>query len=387
MKVCFVSFEYPPNIYGGAGIYAETIIRGLKSRGLEVFVISRGNQWNYNDKTFRIPMKEILYWGRLFFSRPAVGLLHKLNKILKFDLVHMNEPHFPLLWRPDLPTVCTLHSCQANEFVMRLRNINKMKTVREIKDLVLKSPLGSILDLCITHDADRIICPSYQLAQMIESYYLVNREKVFVIPNGVDLKMFDRVDNRDINHLSRYGLNKDNYILYIGRLTLFKGVQYLIGAFGRIKKEHPNLKLAIVGTGDFGMYLRNIAHGIKDVVFVGQVSSLRVKKALYENSIAVVVPSFFDTLPTVVLEAMACRKPVIASDTGGIPSLVKHGKNGFLVKPRDSESLARFIKILVEDPNLRKRMGSFGRRLAENEFSIDQMINKTIKVYDSLVQA
>ena len=387
MRVCFISFEYPPNIYGGAGIYAETIVNGLQSKGLEVFVITRGNQKNCEDKTFRVPIKEILYWGRLFFSRPAVGLLHKLNKILKFDLVHINEPHFPLLGRPDIPMVCTLHTCQANEFRMRLRNINKMKTVREIKDSVLKSPLGYVLDLYITHDADRIICPSYQLAQMIESYYLVNRKRVFVVPNGVNLGIFDRVRECDISHLSGYGLEKENYILFIGRLTLFKGVQYLIKAFGRIKKEHPNLKLVIVGTGDFEMYLRSIANGIEDVVFVGQVSSLRVKKALYENSIAVVVPSFFDTLPTVVLEAMACRKPVIASDTGGIPSLVKHGKNGFLVKPRDSESLARFIKILVEDPNLRKRMGSFGRRLAENEFSIDQMINKTIKVYDSLVQA
>jgi glycosyltransferase involved in cell wall biosynthesis len=86
----------------------------------------------------------------------------------------------------------------------------------------------------------------------------------------------------------------------------------------------------------------------------------------------------------VVLEAMACSKAVIATNLGGIPTLIKHGKNGFLAKPRDSNDLEGFIRILYNDENLRKSMSSFGRSLAEKEFTIDKMVDKTLKVYESL---
>lgn len=110
----------------------------------------------------------------------------------------------------------------------------------------------------------------------------------------------------------------------------------------------------------------------------------RKKMLLYENCVAVAVPSLYEELPMVVLEAMSCRKAVVASDVGGIPMLVKHGKNGFLVKPGDPKSLEKFIRILFEDANLRKNMGSFGRKLVEKEFTVDKMVGQTLKVYDSL---
>jgi len=384
VKVCFVSFEYPPNMMGGAGTYAETLVKGLKSNGVDVFIITRGDQNNYNQKEYRVRTSNVSYWRRFFFIKPAISLLYKLNKLWKFDVVHFNEPHV-ILGKLNLPTVCTFHSTQVNEIKMKLLNLRTLETTTDIRDLILKSPMGSICDVLTAHATDKIICPSHHLKRLIKSYCLVDEEKICVIPNGLDLGAFNKIEDIDDVVLSKYDLDRDKYVLFIGRLSVLKGVQYLIEAFRRIKKDYANLKLVIVGTGDFQDYLKNIACGIEDVVFTGHVDSLIVKKLLYENCVAVVVPSLYEGLPMVVLEAMACRKAVVASGVGGIPYLIRHGKNGFLAKPGDSKSLEEFIRILLEDANLREKMGSFGRKLVEKEFTVDKMVIKTLKVYESLL--
>lgn len=384
MRVCFISFEYPPNILGGAGTYAEAIVDGLRRKGVDVFVVTRGDQNDWNQKTFRVPTSDMRYWRRLFFMKPATSLLHKLNKQLKFDLVHFNEPHI-ILGKLNLPTVSTVHSSQVNEIRLKLA-LSKVKgTTADISELILKSSVGSICDILTAHSSDGIICPSPHLKMLVQSYCFIDEHRIHFIPNGINLKAIDKVRNYYTDVLSKYDLEKDKYVLFVGRLSLLKGAQYLVKAFRVIKKEYADLKLVIVGTGPFLSSLRNFAHGIEDVVFTGYVDSLVDKKRLYENCLAVVVPSLYEGLPMVILEAMACRKAVIASDVGGVPTLIRHGKNGFLAKPRDPKSLEKFIRILFEDANLRKNMGSFGRKLVEKEFTVDKMVDETLKVYESLL--
>jgi len=382
MKVCFISFEYPPNVLGGAGTYAEAIVNGLKRRGVNVFVITKGAPNDSNRETYRVPTPNVSYWRRFFFIKTAISLVHELDKQLKFDLVHFNEPHI-ILGKLNLPIVCTIHSTQANEIKLKLADLRILKTTKDISDLILKSTVGSICDVLTAHATDKIICPSPHLARLIESYCFVDEEKICVIPNGINLKAFDKIEE-NAGVLSEYDLERDNYVLFIGRLSLLKGVQHLIEAFRRIKDDYPNLKLVIVGTGDFEHYLKNFAYGIEDIVFTGYIDSPMVKKLLYKNCVAVVVPSVYEALPMVVLEAMACRKAVIASDVGGIPLLIRHGKNGFLAQPGDSKRLEKFIRMLLEDTNLRENLGSFGRKLVEKEFTVDRMVLETLKVYKSM---
>ena len=139
----------------------------------------------------------------------------------------------------------------------------------------------------------------------------------------------------------------------------------------------------IAGIGDFEPYLRKCATDVEDVLFVGFVNSLLVKKALYGNCLSVVVPSLYETFPMVVLEAMACSRPVIGCNVGGFPLLIKHNKNGFLAKPQNPKSLAKYIGILYENRDLVKSMGSFGRKLVEKKFTADKMVDETLKVYKS----
>jgi glycosyltransferase involved in cell wall biosynthesis len=379
-----MSFEYPPNILGGAGTYAETLVKGLRRRGVDVFVISKGNQHDLDQRTFRVPTSDSLYWRRLFFIKSAMSLFHKLNSRFKFDLVHLNEPHV-ILENPKLPKVYTLHSTQLHEAKVKLASAGTLRTISDARDLILKNSIGSIFDVLAAHAADEIICPSADLAGLIRSYCFVDARKLIVIPNGIDLESFNKTKCEDASAcLKEYGLEENNYILFMGRLGVLKGVQYGIEAFKSIGMEHPNLKMAIVGKGDFENYLRYLARGTKNIVFAGHVNSAKIKKTLYENSLLVVVPSIYEALPMVVLEAMACGKAVVASDVGGIPMLIKDGKNGFLTYPGDPKGLERAIRVLCNDESLRKSMGSFGRKLLEAEFTSDKMVDRTLKLYDSL---
>lgn len=384
MKVCFISFEYPPNNLGGAGTYAETLVNGLRRKGLEPYVISKGDQHDKDQRVFRVPTSNSIYWRRLFFIGPAMSLFHKLNSRYMFDLVHLNEPHV-ILEKPKLPTVCTLHSTQINEIKLKLSDRETLKRLEDVQDFILKGSMGSIFDILTAHSVDKIICPSANLANLIRSYCLVDARKTIVIPNGIDFKSFSSTKTEDANAcLKKYGLEESNYILFVGRLSVLKGVQFAIEAFKSISIKHPTLKMAIVGKGDFERSLRGLARGIENIVFVGYVSSPKIRKTLYENSLLVVVPSLYEAFPMVVLEAMASGKAVVASNVGDIPSLVRNGESGFLAKPGDSKDLERLVNTLCDDSKLRESMGSSGKRLVEKEFSVDRMVDQTLKVYESL---
>jgi glycosyltransferase involved in cell wall biosynthesis len=382
-RVCLISFEYPPKVEGGAGTYAEALVNGLRNRGVEVSVITNGDQNNYETKIFGVPTPNSSYWRRLFFMRTALRVLHRLSRFQTFDLVHFNEPHV-ILERLNIPTVSTLHSSQVNEINTSLADLNALKTRKGIGDLLLKGPVGSLSDIITAHSTKKIICPSTQLAKLIMSYCAVSEDRIAVVPNGINLELWDTTENCDDNILEKYDLEVDNYILFLGRLSFIKGVQYLIEAFRNIKNKFPKLKLVIVGTGEFESSLRRVANETEDVVFTGRIDSLAAKKTLYTNSLLVAVPSLYEAFPMVVLEAMACSKAVVASDVGDIHVLIKHGQNGFLSKPKDLKSLEKNIELLCNNEQLRKSMGSISRKSVEKEFSTDTMVDKTLKVYESL---
>jgi glycosyltransferase involved in cell wall biosynthesis len=313
-----------------------------------------------------------------------MSLFHKLNRLYKIDLVHFNEPHV-ILEKPKLPTVCTLHSTQINELKLKLSGRGTLRRVEDIEDFILKGSMGSVFDILTAHAVDKIICPSANLANLIRSYCLIDACKALVIFNGIDLKSFSSTKPEDASVcLKKYGLEENNYILFVGRLSVLKGVQFAIEAFKSIRTEHPTLKMAIVGKGDFEKRLRRAAAGVGNIVFVGYVSSLKIRKTLYENSLLVVVPSLYEAFPMVALEAMACGRAIVASRVGDIPLLVRNGESGFLARPGDSKDLKRLINTLYEDNKLRESMGSFGKRLVEKEFTVDRMVDQTLKVYESL---
>jgi glycosyltransferase involved in cell wall biosynthesis len=384
MKICFLSFEYPPEIIGGMGTYAEHLVRGLKEKGVDTYVITRGDKTCRDNKTYRIFVPDILYWRRFFFINHATRFFHSLNRLCRFDLIHLNGT-YPIIRGLKLPTVSTLHAPpNIKQAAIGLKLLKSHKSVRDITHLALKNPVGSIFDFTTVQISDRIICPSPRLARDIMLYCFADKQKIHIVHNGIDLKTFDETKCFDTTLLDHYNIQKENFLLYVGRLSFIKGVQYLIEAFKIVQKQHPTLKLVIVGRGDFQQQLRKIARNTKGVLFTGYVED-RIRKLLYDASLTAILPSAYEVLPMTILETMASSKPIIASNVEGNSYMVKHGKNGFLSKPRDSVDLAEFINVLVEDRALGRRMGMLGRKLVEKEFTMEKMVSKTLKTYESVL--
>ncbi len=180
----------------------------------------------------------------------------------------------------------------------------------------------------------------------------------------------------------RFDVNDTIVVGYVGRLIPAKGLVYLLSAIKQIQDEHPNVALVIVGDGPQRRTLEMMAKdlGIKSVFAGWQSDTL----PFYELMDIFVLPSFFEGLPNVILEAMAMEKPVVAARVGGIPDLIMNRKNGFLVPIRDHKSIAIALKELITNDDLRKGMGQLNRQMVEKSFSWDKIVRNVEAVYNEV---
>ena len=226
------------------------------------------------------------------------------------------------------------------------------------------------------------------LAKIFENYCLscmdvvtvVSREakKIYCkfnpvyIPNGIDIDEFVEKVRNPVQL-------PDKSVLYIGRLSKEKGITVLLEAWKRVYKEIPSAKLYIIGSGE----LENLAKVYEkfNVKLIGEVSHEEVPNWLYNASLFV-LPSLMETgMPMAILEAMALKIPVIASNIGGIPDIVIHGKTGFLVKPGSVNELAKMI-ISSLTSETRKIIENAYANLREN-FNLNKIVEKYIKIYNN----
>ncbi len=206
--------------------------------------------------------------------------------------------------------------------------------------------------------------------------------KTRTIPGGVNLGDFSRVSSNEIEKLNRkYRLNNDRVVLFTGRLTVHKGVEYLIKAAKDIKGT-----VLILGDGPEKPFLEKLINDYK----LKNVRLLRYMKpdeeldfhAFYKRADVYVAPSVWkEPLGLVILEAMAAGCPVIATKTGGIGSIIKDGVNGFLVKPRDSKSIAEKVNLLLENEELRKKMAKKAQEIVKEKFTWDKITTKFENIY------
>jgi len=193
-------------------------------------------------------------------------------------------------------------------------------------------------------------------------------EKITVIHNGIDTNIFKPISNE-----------YENYVLHIGRLSLYKGSHIVLALAKRMYKKYPQIKFIFVGR--VSKSLVYIAKKLRNMIILGWVSLERLID-LYSKSLCVLVPSVrYEPFPLVVLEAMSCGAPVIASNRGGIPEAVKHGDNGFLIEPYDISSIEKYILYLYDNPPERRRLGRNARNTVVSRFSLKIMGEKYLSVY------
>ena len=238
------------------------------------------------------------------------------------------------------------------------------------------------------HEATEITAVSNHTRKWLLKVFGKDLErKTRIITGGIDLQAYNK--NTSCSSVrKKYGLEDKKIVLYIGRLTKEKGVEYLIDAAPKIKGE-----VFIIGGGSHKNYLVNYAKlkGAKNVRFLGYIDkgSIDEIRQFYKIAEVCVVPSIWDEpLGLVILEAMAMETPVVASRKGGIPLAVKDGYNGLLIRPRSAKAIYQAVNKILDDDELRRSMGQAARRTVEEKFDWAKVIApKFLPVYDKVAEA
>ena len=213
-------------------------------------------------------------------------------------------------------------------------------------------------------------------------------QKVIAIYNGVDLAEFRGVNPAKVKELKHH-FSVDMDAPVIGTIASFhkrKGYPYLIESLPLVLERFPKAKALLIGDGHLRQSIRRKAEDLglsSSVIFTGIRHDIPELLSMFD---AFVLPSLWEGMPNVILEAMATGKPVVATHVGGVPEEVEDSVTGLLVPPRDPEALAKAITALLQDRERAKAMGRAGRARVEKHFSVERMVQETEALYEELVR-
>ena len=235
--------------------------------------------------------------------------------------------------------------------------------------------------------SDRMIFISQPLIDWALKDHIVGEDKITKIYSGIQLDKFHPVKSEEKDQIrSKWSLQKEEAVVgIVSKLWEGKGHTVLIEAFKLLKEKIKDAKLVIVGEGYLydELFRRVGNNGLRDsVLFTG--FQMDVSEIIATFDVAV-LPSFFEGMGRVILEAMAMEKPIVASRVGGIPDLIDQGINGLLVRPGDARELADALERVLSDNGLAKRLGREGRKRIKDQFSADVMVRSIEELYRELL--
>lgn len=213
------------------------------------------------------------------------------------------------------------------------------------------------------------------------------RDNLTYVANGVDLNRFNpELDGESIR--DKLGIKNRPIVFTLRAFVPKNGVEYLIKSAPEVLNVFPDAVFIIGGDGLLRPSLESLVNTLglsQNVIFAGRIPYIDLPY-FYSACDVFVIPSIVEAFGLVTVEAMACGKPVIGTNVGGIPDTIKNGINGYLVNPKDPKSLAEKIVFLLESPSLAKRMGKKGRRIAEENFDVEKRIGKILSIYSQLTK-
>jgi len=250
----------------------------------------------------------------------------------------------------------------------------------------IKSKIFIFLEKLASPITDKIIALTNRENEDYISYRVADEEKSVVIYSGIELNKFIDLPLEEKQNFKKELRIPENSLIVgtLGRLVPVKGPEFLVEAAKHIISKFPDTFFMLTGDGYLRLDLEKKAldFGLKEnIIFLGWRDDAAKILSVYD---VFVLPSLNEGMGRVLVEAMALGKPIVASRIGGIPDLVTHGKNGFLVPPKDPEELAKYIQILLEDKEKRNKMGLAGKKMAMN-FRAENMVKKIEKLYEELL--
>ena len=398
MKVLFLTNEYPPNIYGGAGVHVGYLSQELaKTMPVEVrcFGDQRLEEGNLTVIGFETDMSTFTCPKPLRSAFGAVRRCTDFNTMnIDAELVHCHTwySHFGgILAKKNygLPLVITVHSLEP----LRPWKREQLAGGYDFSLWVEKTALEM---------ADAIIAVSSATKHDIERLFNVDPARVHVIHNGIDLNQYRRVDSTGA--LKRYGIDPAKpYLLFVGRITRQKGFQHLVRAIQFMDRDFQIVLCASApDTPQLGEEMRvaveRAAAQRPGIIWINEMVDQQAARELYSHAAVFICPSIYEPFGIINLEAMACETAVVASAVGGIREVVVDGETGFLValeqmeespfEAKDPEKFARDlaqrVNELMRDRQLRERFGRVGRKRVEEHFSWSAIAEKTIRLYQAL---
>ena len=366
LKVLMVTPGFYP-IKGGTEAMVQGLSMELKRIGVrtDVMTFNMDQKWNPKWKgkiekingitVFKIPA---LNWLPIEHSpRITLGvnlIPGRFTHLLKrYDIIHFHEAEFsfPLFsYFIKKPKILHLHGIDVDYY-------KRYHLVRFI----------------LNHAADLYLSITKQMKKELIRLG-IPEDKIVYFPNAVDASIF------------RPGEKKDNTILFVGRITPDKGLHVLLRSLRYIKKS---IHLGIIGPADWNLdYYHNMLKSIEAenqngkhrITYLGRVDQANLIK-WYQKASIFVLPSLFEPFGIVILEALACETPVVATYAGGIPEVVKNSENGILVPVNNPVKLAGAIQYLLDNESLRIKFGQYGRRWVMKNFSIEMIAKKLNRVY------
>ncbi|HUZ00440.1 MAG TPA: glycogen synthase [Thermomicrobiaceae bacterium] len=398
-KVAIFTNEYPPNVYGGAGVHVEYLSRAL-SRSVPVEVRCFGDQ-RVDDGNLTV--RGYVGWDEVKRNTDPrfVGALDALSRDLamakdSFDasVVHCHTWYTDAagfltkqLW--SVPLVVTIHS---------LEPLRPWK----VEQLGAGYHLSSWMERTGIQNADAVVAVSRGTRDDVLRFFDVKPERVHVIHNGIDLDQYRRAVASDA--VARHGVDPARpYVLFVGRITRQKGIIHLVNAIPQID---PRIQVVLcAGAPDTPEIGREMAERVEavsadrpGVTWIREMLPREEVIQFYSHATVFCCPSVYEPFGIINLEAMACETPVVASAVGGIPEVVVPGETGTLVDPHlltdtfdpadpaaFSQELARAINEVAADPDLARRFGLSGRRRVEEHFSWNAIAQRTLELYRHLL--
>jgi alpha-maltose-1-phosphate synthase len=399
VKALFLTNEYPPHVYGGAGVHVDYLSRELaKSMPVEVrcFGEQRSEKGNLSVRGFDLDASEFTCPEPL---RSVFGAVHRCTDFnatnIDADLVHCHTwySHFGgILAKMNygLPLIITVHS---------------LEPLRPWK----REQLGGGYDFSVWLEktalemADAVIAVSGETRVDVERLFQVQPDQLHTIHNGIDLDEYRKLDSTP--SLSRYGIDLENpFLLFVGRITRQKGIVHLVRA---IEFMDPDFQIVLCAgapdTPAIGAEMKEAVEKIKasrpGIIWIDEMVDKQTVRELYSGAAVFCCPSIYEPFGIINLEAMACETAVVATAVGGIKEVVVDGETGFLVpidqmtespfEPRAPEKFARGLAMrinqLIADPELCAKFGRAGRKRAEEKFSWVAIAAQTKALYEKVL--
>lgn len=400
MKIALFTNEFPPHIYGGAGVHIDFLSQELAKLGT-VEVRCFGNQQEHLKNMNVLGIQSSLT-NMEDETYPHNKMFHNLSKnvemsqhTLQADIVHCHTwyTHLAGIFSRELlqvPLILTTHSLETHR-------------PWKVEQLGNGYFLSRWIENHAYNSADGVIAVSQQMKTDVIEAYGIKPEKVTVIHNGIDPNFYKPTFDNQL--LEEYGINPNiPFVLFVGRITRQKGISQLISA-----AKYFNATCQIVlcaGAPDTPEIAKETEVLIADlkahrsgIILISEMLPREKVKVLYSHARVFACPSLYEPFGIINLEALSCETPVVGSAVGGIPEIIQEGKTGYLIpldsisrtdfNPKNPEAFQRNfaekVNLLLDDENLAIQMGKAGRQSVLEKFSWESIAKTTFNYYQEVI--